>query len=103
MGNIAGSSENNLTFFQNQSSNFSAVKSKSYIDEPRINNDVDYAFEGTYYKSNRRVAPIYMANPYQPDSMDRAEIWKQQYVKIKVNLDGKIIFLESYINERWHH
>lgn len=90
MGNIAGGSENSIGFFPNQSANFtdSYVKTKAvpYVDKCDINEshlhknnnkdyDMDYAFgEGTYYKSNRRVAPIYMANPYQPDSMDRAEI-----------------------------
>lgn len=77
MGNIAGGSDEN--YFSKQSG-YVKTKAVPYRepsdafagDSKNVNNEFPY--EGTYYKSNRRVAPIYMANPYQPDSLDRAEI-----------------------------
>lgn len=91
MGNIAGSSENNISYYSNQGANFNKAdgytkaRATPYAtdDSDLIlgnscgNNfrDSDYLYdESGCHKSNRRVAPIYMQNPYEPNSIDRIEI-----------------------------
>ncbi|KAK6622886.1 hypothetical protein RUM43_008737 [Polyplax serrata] len=90
MGNIAGSNENNVSYYANQGANFNKVDKGRGApftgDEGQTYADGTY--KGSYqdrendflcddighYKSNRRVAPIYMQNPYEPNSIDRMEI-----------------------------
>gem|GEM_PF-3707008 len=48
-------------------------RKSSHPDNPVWNGNVDH-IGGTYCNSTVRVQPIYMATPYQPDSIDQAEI-----------------------------
>lgn len=93
MGNIAGSSENNISYYSNQGTNFNQgencnrakngsystddgtlLVSNSYKNNYRDSENEFHYDDGTYYKSNRRVAPVYMQKLYDSDYIDKTKI-----------------------------